>query len=511
MWQNAAVNASLFDLLPNVKSQKQYSLKNCRYDNDFSQLISEKIVSSNKSERSNNQPVLRSVKFYREKNSASYEDTNLSLKRSNGKPDHTMGKSGMEPSEDITADRLKVSGTCPAIPAETREPSKDDKKTVLNILESILTLLNALLRENFSLTLPEDAEINCDDECLAIQDASVLIFKQGSSHSKINNIIELFESADAESIMAKLETLSEKVNIIGLPDIKSEIAKLFQMYAEAEKPGTNKEELITQLMAGCRDVAEKLKAKVSEIKESLQQKPADFSTELEIPHEQTIESKKICKQDPEPDDFKGRADVKKDSEAAETDKAFQLANDPDLDNKETFFHDSNILTEDLAKDQSQVISEKTHMPFSERPLTESVHRQVMTKVRLITAENRQEVEIHLKPESLGKVTIKIIHEKGEILAKITAENEQVKQILEAGMPELRDSLEKNGLMLQSLSVSVGHEKRDNEQKEFFEFTGNDPLADSFGHGEAVKPVNLYKPSEILNYYYDQSSSINLTA
>lgn len=110
----------------------------------------------------------------------------------------------------------------------------------------------------------------------------------------------------------------------------------------------------------------------------------------------------------------------------------------------------------------EVKAVKAEFQLSPKAQAQSVTHQVMLKVKLMAGENKQEMEMHLKPESLGKLSLKIIHERGEILAKITAENEQVKSILESNMQLLKDALEKSGYSVQNLSVSVGNGNKENQ-------------------------------------------------
>jgi len=86
-----------------------------------------------------------------------------------------------------------------------------------------------------------------------------------------------------------------------------------------------------------------------------------------------------------------------------------------------------------------------------------VIRQVVEKVETLVNEDKKEVVMQLKPDSLGKITLRVIHERGEIVARFVAENDQVKSILESNMQMLRDSLQRNGVSVQSLSVSVGQQ------------------------------------------------------
>jgi len=87
----------------------------------------------------------------------------------------------------------------------------------------------------------------------------------------------------------------------------------------------------------------------------------------------------------------------------------------------------------------------------------SVFQQVVEKAETFLSEDKTEMVIQLKPESLGKISLRVIHERGEIVARFMAESDQVKAILESNMQLLRDSLHKSGVSVQSLSVSVGQQ------------------------------------------------------
>jgi flagellar hook-length control protein FliK len=84
-----------------------------------------------------------------------------------------------------------------------------------------------------------------------------------------------------------------------------------------------------------------------------------------------------------------------------------------------------------------------------------ITQQVTTRLATISGDERHEMELQLKPESLGKIQLRIVEERGQILARFTAESERVRAILESNMQLLRDALEKNGMQIQELSVSIG--------------------------------------------------------
>lgn len=122
--------------------------------------------------------------------------------------------------------------------------------------------------------------------------------------------------------------------------------------------------------------------------------------------------------------------------------------------------------------------------------------------------------MHLKPDSLGKLTLKIIHERGEILAKITAENQQVKEILESNMQMLKDALEKNGYSVQNLSVSVRNGNENNQSKENRDSKGGVQLAGierMTGTSSQVNTDKRHLRARIEKEYFNDTSQIDLTA
>ena len=88
-----------------------------------------------------------------------------------------------------------------------------------------------------------------------------------------------------------------------------------------------------------------------------------------------------------------------------------------------------------------------------------VIKQVAEHVDVNVLEDKSEMIIKLKPDHLGKVTVEIAVENGNITAKFLAESRKVKEILEANMQDLKDHLASQGMVVQDLSVSVGNDGR----------------------------------------------------
>ncbi|WP_313016848.1 flagellar hook-length control protein FliK [Acetoanaerobium noterae] len=80
--------------------------------------------------------------------------------------------------------------------------------------------------------------------------------------------------------------------------------------------------------------------------------------------------------------------------------------------------------------------------------------KIADEIRLNVDKNKNEMTIKLQPETLGKLTVKISSENGVMNASFFAENDKAKNMIENNMIELKNSLEKQGIQVQNLTVTV---------------------------------------------------------
>lgn len=140
--------------------------------------------------------------------------------------------------------------------------------------------------------------------------------------------------------------------------------------------------------------------------------------------------------------------------------------------------------------------------------------QVIEKAKVILTPDKSEMVMDLKPDSLGKISLKVVTENGIVMAKFVADSQQVRQVLEANMHLLKDSLEKQGMSVQGFSVSV---RQDSNQS-----AGNrTPPQSSKGQsltGTAYRAagiegslVDVLEATSRINPYKWGGSTINITA
>ena len=145
---------------------------------------------------------------------------------------------------------------------------------------------------------------------------------------------------------------------------------------------------------------------------------------------------------------------------------------------------------------------------------EEVIKQITEKAKFFITEDKSEVVIKLKPDHLGKVSLKISIENGNISAKFLAESEKVREMLESNFNSLKDSLNKQGLNIQNLSVSVGNS---NKERNFEQETSimsrriNARRVVNLGINNSDNIEDVEMLGMLRNNYYWPNSTVSYTA
>jgi flagellar hook-length control protein FliK len=172
-----------------------------------------------------------------------------------------------------------------------------------------------------------------------------------------------------------------------------------------------------------------------------------------------------------------------------------------------------------AVNQPQTDLKANAVSKADKPLPVSkseIINQVVEKAKVLTNGEKSEMVIDLKPDSLGKLSLKVITERGIVTAQFVAESQQVKQVLESNMQLLKDSLEKQGLAVQNFSVSVGQQNterrfgRNDGYSQENKATGNNKV-NGFGQGKITTVEEVSSSTQRINPYDWTNSKINLTA
>ena len=86
--------------------------------------------------------------------------------------------------------------------------------------------------------------------------------------------------------------------------------------------------------------------------------------------------------------------------------------------------------------------------------TDRIMEQVSESLRMTMTEDITEMEMQLHPASLGNVRVQVAAKDGVITASFTTENEQVKEVLEAQIIQLKDQMNEQGIKIEAVEVTV---------------------------------------------------------
>ena len=113
------------------------------------------------------------------------------------------------------------------------------------------------------------------------------------------------------------------------------------------------------------------------------------------------------------------------------------------------------VTVDNANVQVETPVEVEARPQMSRFDTMQLISQIADAARANISEDVKTIEMILNPESLGKIYLNVTQKQGALHAQLVAQNEAIMQALEEQMAQLKESLNKAGIKVEAVEVSVG--------------------------------------------------------
>ncbi len=95
-----------------------------------------------------------------------------------------------------------------------------------------------------------------------------------------------------------------------------------------------------------------------------------------------------------------------------------------------------------------------------------VIKQIVSKAKIDYNGSNSEIKIKLKPNILGEMILKLSMDKGIITAEAMVRNENVKQLIESNLTQLKSNLEEQGINISGFEVSVGDDSNFERQNMF---------------------------------------------
>lgn len=107
---------------------------------------------------------------------------------------------------------------------------------------------------------------------------------------------------------------------------------------------------------------------------------------------------------------------------------------------------------------AESVSQDTQVDFKQQlsqPNTkDSVMNQIYDKIKVLNSKDVSEIQVNLKPDELGQVTIKLVMDKGVLVGKILVESNQVKSLIESNVPQIKENLKNQNLNVAEFTVSA---------------------------------------------------------
>lgn len=330
-----------------------------------------------------------------------------------------------ENSDDIKTEENEIVDEKDVKRKDKKDNKKDDKK-VTDSEENKTEKINGLIEQRL-----ENVE--------SIQDVDIKIEEVEKIDLEIKDV-ELKENENTG--------LGENIDEVGPQSVETEKITL----NEYEKLESKLDSLSEKLGRTTEDNDSKLKTDdVTEEETSETEEESDVfasnNTEVNYEEVKNVDDKNVKSKDNKVKitDFREKKTFNDEFKMTEMDVKNESTEIPKFDITGT----NNIIMSKAEKLQEQI----------------DVLKQIAEKVDVNILEDKSEMLIKLKPDNLGKVTMQISVENGNISAKFLAESQKVKEILESNMQELKDQLTKQGMAVQDLSVSVGN---DNRERQMFE-------------------------------------------
>ncbi len=99
---------------------------------------------------------------------------------------------------------------------------------------------------------------------------------------------------------------------------------------------------------------------------------------------------------------------------------------------------------------------------------ESIFKQIVGKTQVLSTEGKQEIQIKLKPQHLGQLSLKVEHTDAGIVAKIAVESHKVQEMIKEYLPILKETLQAQGIKVGQMNVTV-QDDGNQQQSQLFQF------------------------------------------
>jgi flagellar hook-length control protein FliK len=379
---------------------------------------------------------------------------------------------------------------------DKKEIDQDENKKLNEKEISTLAQMSGVSIEFIEQLMNGEAAEDIENQILSASDMQALMEAVQEKLSNIEQIMGVLSSADSNS-----ETMTPVI-INKLTSVMERLEELLQMQKLQTKVFSSEAmELLMQKASEVNGELEGLKSSVHTAEAAINQTMNDMNTlnasqklnaQQNNIHDQSDQENENAVQpanevlDSNEDGDKGSGFGNSNSNLGGKVTVLNLVSKPQ-NTEEEVIPFNNVLNTESNNMGVEAVKKQMDMQGASK---ENIMKQVVDNAKVTLTDDRSEMVMQLKPDNLGKLSLKIVTERGMMVAQFTAESQQVKEIIEANLSQLRDALESQGLNVKGFSVSVGNQ---NQQGQAFEKESK---------GKVRKVTDRKEQDDVVTGYYD---------
>jgi len=382
---------------------------------------------------------------------------------------------------------------------KTTIKNADSTKTINESSSKIVEDSNGLIKEQSSSAGKDVNKSDLKVPNIKVDNISNADNAKGSQKMPVNNVNIVEEDTNnvskvvnkSESTTAVNEKVVQKASTDNAPAQpgKSEINKT-NVQSEHKSEVEPKENIQSKLASQDKELSKELKSEAKVVNSSPipeLTKSDEFVKNIEkLDSQQVLRNKKVSvKVKGEVKSINDKSDISsKMVEGYSTSENLSDANQKNSDGNSTNFIKNSALfnnpLEDKANNEKifqqvlnkeEILSQKISNEKASDSNIQSNQRLVKSVElvkevsKFIARQEKGSLSIDITPEHLGKMKITLDTVDNTLKARIEVDNEQSRQLIEKNLDKLEQELSENGVELNSLNISLGYSKDQQEEKE----------------------------------------------
>ena len=261
--------------------------------------------------------------------------------------------------------------------------------------------------------------------------------------------VDLLDPANLTQLVTEIQGQGEVIDLITDSDIYTSLQDLMEG-AESMKSGLmnefdlSEEELQTAIEYAKQDFGAALENAADETAKSLndQELSETFGKEIDADKLNASVSEAITSSETEERPI-----------VIETDNRNSGENKGNLQGEAQSTNLFNQVMNNIA-DAAAEVNTSSYDSYTDRAQMENIIRQITERITISQSQTDTSIEMQLHPASLGHVNILLTSGKEGIVAKFTAQNEIVKEAVEAQMTQLQQKFNEQGIKVTSVEVTI---------------------------------------------------------